>query len=135
MKPSDILIKKKGSSEDFYKYGLYLLRFKKKVYIGCAFDETIDARLKAHRNNSITGTTPKDRQLREEGECTAEVLYFLNRNLSRNRRKKLIMLIEDYLIYKCGHNILEQLLDVDILDETLVKYKDIISAYMLNSQY
>ncbi len=136
MKTNTIEIKRDGNIEDFHNYGLYLLRFETKIYIGCAYDETIESRRQGHISKSITGTTPKDKQLRDEGGCIMEVLYKLpNARCSVSKRKKLIKQIESYLIYKTGHSILEQLLDIDIVDETLNAYKEIISTYMLNSQY
>lgn len=133
---NDIKIEKEGNFEDFQNYGLYILRFKAKIYIGCAYDETIAQRIKEHVLHSVNGTTPKDKQLRDEGGCKAEVLYILPKpRCSVSKRKKLIKQLESYLIYKCGHSILEQLFDIDVVDETLLAYKEIISEYMLNSQY
>lgn len=136
MTNNDVKIEKIGNFEDFQNYGLYLLRFKTKIYIGCAYDETIEGRRKSHILHCVNGTTPKDKQLRDEGGCKMEVLYILPKpRCSKEKRKKLINQLESYLIYKSGHSILEQLLDIDVLDETLLAYKEIISEYMLNSQY
>lgn len=136
MTNNNIEILRKGNIEDFCNYGLYLLRFKHKIYIGCAYDETIESRRQGHISKSINGTTPKDKQLREEGGCSMEVLYKLpNARCSAAKRKKLIKQLESYLIYKSGHSILEQLLDINVVDENLGAYKEIISNYMLNSQY
>lgn len=136
MTTDSIQIKRIGDIEDFLNYGLYLLKFKTKIYIGAAWDDTIEERRQGHINKSIIGTTPKDKQLRDEGGCEMQVLYKLPKsNMSSRKRKKLIRLLEDYLIYKSGKSIINQLLDVDVVDETLVAYKKIISEYMLNCQY
>lgn len=136
MRTSDIEIIRKGNIEDFHNYGLYALCFKNKIYVGCAYDETIEKRRIGHIAKCIEGTTPKDKQLRDEGGCTMEVLYILPKSrCSKEKKKKLIKQLESYIIYKVGHSIVEELIDVDVVDETLLNYKDIISEYMLNSQY
>ena len=134
MTPSDIIIEKKGNFKDYHNYGIYLLRFKTKVYIGCAYDQTLEERSREHIAKSITGTTPKDKQLRDEGGCVMEILY-LSPNKRAKDRKKLLRHIERYLIYKAGKSIIDQLIEVDIVDDTLKSFKDEISQYLLNYQY
>ena len=135
MVTKDIQITRIGNVEDFQEYGVYLLTFKNKLYVGCAYDETIEDRRKSHIKDSISGKTPKDAQLREEGGCSMEVLYTIPTHIAKNKRKKLIKLVENYLIFKCGQSIIEQLIDVKVIDDSLTNFKDILADFMLNSQY
>lgn len=124
------------SNENYDNFGIYILIFEESFYIGCAWNNTFYERLKTHIKDALTGTTNKDKQLREEGKCDMDILYILpNPRMSKHRKEKLIKKIENYFIYLGGKFVLEELIHQKIDQEDLSELKSIIMRVMLNYQY
>lgn len=133
-----VTISKLDNDEDYYGYGIYLLEFKNKFYIGKASKQTFEDRRKQHEQKAYTETCDKAMQLREEGGCNMSILYkFKNSRISNKKRECIITLIENYLIYRGCCFAFEELYEIpsDDLHVDFHKFKNELKILMLNTQY